>query len=478
MREYRKNIDKHLGSDDLFAGAARALSPDRRGLFYACGEYVLEAAFGRRPGGMLLACGPDTSGVQSLLARDLGLAPVAIAAHPGVYHLASRADGARSITLVPMGATGVEGHLRHATFTVVAMAVDLADRPPFELIDPLGGIRDLDAGCLNAASERSVTAFPDALTATHLCHQYGLYPEKRTREALREVAGRAGDVKQPRTWRMIARLFEGLGLSGNARFLRWIGALGALLPELEAIYEVPQNYYHHLGVWEHTMEVMDRIQEMIQSPPEFFPAYGDRVKAHLDVSVEAGVSRRSYLAFSALIHDIGKGSCMSMEPSGRIRFQGHQQEGVRLAGDIASRMGLGHRGRSRLVGMVGNHMRLGFLMKDGESAGTRLEMVRELGDCCPEVVLLSLADRMATRGEAATGEAMERFRRLSARVLGDYYWNKDTPALVSGSDVLMHAGAQPEEVGRTLSRIRVAQREATVSNRGQALEYLAPGFSR
>lgn len=167
---------------------------------------------------------------------------------------------------------------------------------------------------------------------------------------------------------------------------------------------------------------------------------------------------------------------MSVEPSGRIRFQGHQREGARLAGEIASRMGLGHRGRSRLLSMVGNHMRLGFLMKQGESAGTRLEVVRELGDCCPEVVLLSLADRMATRGEAATGEAMERFRRLSARVLGDYYWNKDAPALVSGSDVLIHAGVQPGEVGRTLSRIRVAQREAMVSNRGQTLEYLAPDF--
>ncbi len=46
----RKNLDRDLGSDDLFACAARALSPDRRCLFYDCGEYVLDAAFGRLPG--------------------------------------------------------------------------------------------------------------------------------------------------------------------------------------------------------------------------------------------------------------------------------------------------------------------------------------------------------------------------------------------------------------------------------------------
>lgn len=476
MQKHRDNLDKNLKSDSLFTDAAVALSPDRRGLFYACGEYVLEAVSDLSPGGMLLGCGTETAAVAQILARELGLVPVRIAGRPGVYNLVSRDVSSRGITVVPLGSSGVEAYLRKAAFGVVAMAVDLADQPPFELMDPLGGVRDLCSGCLKAVPGRGPAETVTALTATYLCHRYGLYPEKRTRAVLREGAAVVGEAEQHRVWRLITRLFGGRGLSWKARFMRWVGVLDRLFPELEAIYDVPQNHYHHLGVWEHTMEVMDRLEDILFSIKEFFPSNGDRVERHLSLPVEDGVSRRSYLAFAALIHDIGKRACMSVESSGRIRFTGHQEEGARLAGFIATRMGLGHRGRSRLVSVVRNHMRLGFLMKEGESSRTRLEVVRELGDCCPEVVVLSLADRMATRGEAATGEALEQFKRLSKRVLGDYYWNTDTPALVSGSDAILHAGVPPEETGRLLLNVRAAQREATVSNRGQALEYLAPDF--
>lgn len=475
MQEYENNLDVTLREDDLFARAAGALSPTRRGLFFACGSYILDAVSGREPTGISLLCSADTAEVSSRITREVGLVPVKLQGRDGVYHLAGKEPGGRGITVVPMNG-GVERHLERAGFTVGAMAVDLAGSTPFELIDPLDGVRDLDAGCLCAASDSSVWADPArVLLAAHLCHRYGLYPEKRTRAALREAAPALSEVRPERTWRVIARLFGGRGLSWTARFLQWIGVPESLMPELAAVYEVPQNYYHHLGVWEHTLEVLDRLEEMMESPAEFFPAYGKRLGRHLSVPVESGVSRRSLLAFAGLIHDVGKPGCMSVEPSGRIRFKRHEAEGARLAADIAARLGLGYRARSRLVGLVRDHMRLGYLVKDGESAASRLEVVRQMGDRCPEAVILALADRMATRGEAATEEAMERFRRTAMRVLGDYYWSREFPSLVGGRDVLVHAGVPTgPEVARVLSGVRVAQREATVTNRRQALEFMAP----
>jgi hypothetical protein len=140
-------------------------------------------------------------------------------------------------------------------------------------------------------------------------------------------------------------------------------------------------------------------------------------------------------------------------------------------------MGLGRSSAAHLVGLVADHMRLGLLLKGGESAETRLRAVRELGQRCIEVVLLSLADRMATRGPASTEEAMELYKRMTSRVLADYFWETDYPPLVDGRDVMMHTGIeQGPEVRRALFKARVAQREATISSREAALEYLAPDF--
>jgi hypothetical protein len=114
-------------------------------------------------------------------------------------------------------------------------------------------------------------------------------------------------------------------------------------------------------------------------------------------------------------------------------------------------------------------------LKEGESTESRLRAVRELGGRCPEVVLLSLADRLATRGEASTEEAQERFKRTVTRVLNDYFWLNDSNPPLSGYDVVIHEGVEPgPEVGRRLFQVRVAQREGTVADRQQALEYLSP----
>jgi Probable RNA and SrmB- binding site of polymerase A len=476
MPGYRSNLDSAFEADELLGLAAgMARSP---GTLFTCGRYVLEAVAGREPGGILLACGADAPGFAIELAARSALEPLALKGTPGAFHLAPGRHGGRAITVVPLEGGGIEAHLERSAFTVEAMAVDLASGPPREITDPLKGLDDLDGGTLRCVSPGVFVEDPARLLlAAELAFSYGLELDGHTEAAMKAAAARVGEVPPARAWRLLSSLFGGKDLSAKARMLARTGALGALFPEVEALYGVPQNYYHHLGVWEHTLEVLDHLERMLAAPASFFPAFADRVAVRLAQEVEGSVDRRSFLGFAALVHDVGKPGAMSVETSGRIRCVGHQVGGARLAGGIAGRIGLGRKGTAHLVGVVGEHMRLGFLLKEGESARTRLQAVRELGRRTIEVVMLSLADRMATRGEASTEEALQRFKRMSSRVLSDYFWDIDYPPLVDGRDVMMHAGMSPgPELGRALLEARVAQREATVSGRQQALEYLAPDF--
>jgi hypothetical protein len=468
-----QNLDRILAEDPMFAMVAEMASGP--GDLYVCGGYLLEALTGRERGGLLVASREDPLGTGMLLAEMAGMTPVVF--DDGGVHLYGA--GWRDVTMVPMTDPDIEGHLVRSGFTAEAIAVDAWEGTLQGLIDPLGGLSDIEGGWLRAASPGVFEEDPARLLhAAELSAEYGLEPDSETERLMSDSANLAAEIEPHRAWRKLSRLFGGRALARKAGLLMRTGVFKTLLPEVDALFGIPQNYYHHLGVWEHTLETMNNLEYMIDSPAAFFPIYsGRRILLHLGREVEGGVKRRAYLGFAALIHDIGKPVAMTVEPSGRIRFQGHQVAGGEMAHSVAARLGLGRKGSSHLAGLVADHMRLGFLMKQGESARTRLEAVREMGDRSIEVIMLSLSDRMATMGEASTEDAVGRYKRMATRVLADYFWDLDYPPLVGGHDVMMHARVGPgPEVGRALFKARVAQREAIVSTRQQALEYLAPDF--
>jgi hypothetical protein len=475
MLRYRQNLESALRDDHLFSSISRVLASSPSGSFYLCGMYVADSLAGLLPGGILVACRGNTRAFSEDLAGQTGFVPVEVVNREGVFHLVE-AGGGSSITLVPLAGGDILGRLEHSGFTVGAMAVDIGGGKAGELIDPLGGLEDLDGRRLRVAYPESIADDPvRALQAAELCSRYGLEPQAGAEPAYLSSVEKLRETPPDRVFRTLARILSGGELKKNTLFLKRLGVLSVLFPEVEATFDVPQNYYHHLGVWEHTLEVMEYLEGMMASPSIAFKTKGRRIARHLRGIVEAGVDRRVYLALAALVHDIGKPEMMTVLPTGRIRFQGHEREGARLAAVIARRLGMGYRGRSHLVGLVGGHMSFGHLLKEGESTESRLRAVRELGGRCPEVVLLSLADRLATRGDASTEEALERFKRTVTRVLNDYFWLDDSDPPLSGYDVVIHEGVEPgPEVGRRLFQVRVAQREGTVADRQQALEYLAP----
>ena len=459
--------------DPLLDAVADALVGAGQGGAYACGEYVLESLAGHPPGGILLACA-SVEDASRAIERRTGWRRTAGSGGAVVMG----AGSARPVTVVGTEGLDITAHLAGAAFTVLAMGIDLSEPPPRTLIDPLGGLSDLRAGVLRTPGENAPREDPSrCFLAAGLRARFGLEPDAFTMGALRRASRLVGLLPPRRAWRAMSRLYSGTGLSDVSGFLRRTGALGALLPEVEAIYDVPQNYFHHLDVWGHTMETLDRLEEMMEEPASRFRAYSGDITSHLAGTVEGGVDRRTFLGFAGLVHDVGKPKTRTVEPTGRIRFQGHQFVGAELAGAVASRLGLGRRGAGHLQGIVRDHMRVGYLIKEGETTAARLRAAMEMGSHCVEVVLLSLADRLATRGEASTGEAVERYSRVASRVLADWFWMKRFPPLLDGRDVVVHAGVAPgPAVARALFEARVAQRECTVASRGEALEFLAPDF--
>ena len=128
----------------------------------------------------------------------------------------------------------------------------------------------------------------------------------------------------------VAKLFRAPFAGLAFRRLEEEGRLAELLPEVACLRQVTQ-------------------------PPEFHPE-GD-VLEHTFLMLDHMVFPDELLGWSVLLHDVGKAPARSVEPSGRIRFFGHEEIGAEMAENILGRFGFSPEEREKIVHAVRNHMR-------------------------------------------------------------------------------------------------------------------------
>jgi tRNA nucleotidyltransferase/poly(A) polymerase len=320
------------------------------------------------------------------------------------------------------------GDLRARDFTVNAMARPLAGGA---LIDPLGGRDDLRGRRLRLCSPGALDDDPlRVLRLARLARGYGLAPDGA---ALAAASGAAPGLAQVSGERLREELSLLLALNDNASALRdlagW-GALAVVLPEVDGLREVGQNEYHHRDVFEHTLEALEYVRGVVEQ-------LGGR--EHLASPTEAGLPGVGPLvpvSWAVLLHDIGKPAARAVGADGRIGFWYHDEIGSRMVGALARRLRMSSRFSSYLSTLVRQHLRLGFLVR--EQPLTRRAVTRYRRDVSPwvlESVVVSLCDRLATRGDKTSRVSIARHYRL-ARSMWTTVSKAPVPRLLSGDDVM------------------------------------------
>jgi hypothetical protein len=126
---------------------------------------------------------------------------------------------------------------------------------------------------------------------------------------------------------------------------------------------------------------------------------------------------------------------------------------------------------------VRHHLRLGFLVHEPQPLSRRT-VFAYLQACSPvevDVTLLSLADRLATRGARAQ-EAIAAHMRVAEQMLGHALrWRAQGPGepLLRGDELGLHLGIAPgPRVGELLGELAEAQYAGEILTREQAFAYL------
>ena len=106
------------------------------------------------------------------------------------------------------------------------------------------------------------------------------------------------------------------------------------------------------------------------------------------------------LSWAVLLHDIGKPAARQVTDDGRVIFWHHDETGRRMVEELGARLRFSSRFSLYLQTLVRQHLRLGFLVR--EQPLSRRALARYRRDVDPwvvESVVVSLCDRLATRGE-------------------------------------------------------------------------------
>jgi tRNA nucleotidyltransferase (CCA-adding enzyme) len=202
----------------------------------------------------------------------------------------------------------LEEDLGRRDLTINAMARD-ADGT---LIDPYGGERDLRAGILRHVSPAFSEDPLRVLRVARFAARFGFDVAPGTEALMRSIAagGEIATLKPERVWQELARaLME----PHPARFfvvLRRCGALRQLLPEIDALFGVPQPIAHHpeLDTGVHVLQALD-----------YAAAAGDALPVR----------------YAVLTHDLGKGATSREHWPRHIA---HEQKGVRMTEAMSDRL--------------------------------------------------------------------------------------------------------------------------------------------
>ncbi|MEJ1959946.1 MAG: multifunctional CCA addition/repair protein [Nitrosomonadales bacterium] len=202
----------------------------------------------------------------------------------------------------------LEQDLLRRDFTVNAIAQDIDGK----LIDPHGGEADLHAGILRHVSPAFNEDPVRILRAARFVARFGFSIAPETLELMRTMVnnGEADSLVSERVWQELER---GLMEKEPSRFLftlRECGALAKILPEVDALFGVPQppQYHPEIDCGLHTMMVLD-----------------DAAQHGYPLEVR----------FAALTHDLGKGNTpKEILP----RHIGHEARSVDLLRGLCERL--------------------------------------------------------------------------------------------------------------------------------------------
>jgi poly(A) polymerase len=380
---------------------------------------------------------------------------------------------------------GIEQDLGRRDFTIDAMAVELNqlvdNLPGVKLIDPFGGWDDLRNGIIRVVAETVFAS--DAvrlLRGVRLAAELGFRIDEATETLIKRDAYLVNGVAGERIREELLRLLARPGAGRSLDYLDKLGLLTSLFPELLAAKGVEQPKEHFWDVFTHLLRTVEAVEFLLRQGTWEYDGesalaavpWSPELAEHFSTEVSHGSTRRSLLKLAGLLHDVSKPETKTIEAGGRMRFLGHGKGGATVAARILERLRFSSREIKLIETEVMHHLRPGQMSQDELPTRRAIyRYFRDTGDAGVDILYLSLADHLATRGPDLDLENWRQHGELVAYVLSRRFREEVRPLrLIDGNDLINVFGLSPgPEIGRILEVVKEAQASGEITAREEAL---------
>jgi len=366
-----------------------------------------------------------------------------------VEFVGARKESYRRESRKPIVENGtLEDDQQRRDFTINAMAFSLQQEDYGALVDPFGGIRDLDAGIIRTPLDPDTTYSDDPLRmlravrfATKLStpeHPFTIVPESM--ESMRRMADRLSILSCERIAEELNKMLAADDPAMAFRLMDEAGLLGHVLPELLALKGVEtvdgrghkDNFAHSLAVLTNVAEVSDNL----------------------------------WLRWAALLHDIGKPASKRYDAAVGWTFHGHEVIGARMVPKIFDRLRLPLDEMKYVQKLVRLHLRPIALVDDEVTDSAVRRLLFDAGDDIDDLMLLCNAD-ITSKSEAKVARIRGNFELVKRKLVEveekDAIRNFKNP--IDGEYVMQVYGVPPcREIGQIKEMVKEAILDGIIGN--------------
>ncbi len=435
------------------------------------GGAVRDRLLGRATTDLDVALPADPREAARALARATGGAAFQLSGAFGAWRVVGPGHSWH-VDLVTLRDGDILADLAARDFTVNAMAEPLAGG---ELLDPHGGRADLEARRLRMVGPGALDDDPlRALRAIRIAIELDLTIESATAAAISRAAPGLTRVAAERVFGELKQVICSPSVRVGVELMDAHGIIAQVLPELPPLRGVEQTVFHHLDVYDHTLEVLEQVVAIERDPAAAgFGEYADAVAALLREPLADELTRGGAMRIAALLHDAAKPQTRTRLPDGRLGFPHHDREGAELARSVLRRLRASEKLADYVAALCLHHLRVGFLVHDrplDRRAVWRYLQATE--PFAPEVTVFTVADRLATRGrnsEPAIAAHVELARELLGPALARRAEGRPPP-LVRGDELARELGLRPgPELGQLLAQLEEDRFAGAIVTRDDAI---------